>query len=272
MESAASERHLPLPRFLGVVHLRPLPGSPGFDGDLDRIFEAAERDAAALLEGGAHGIIVENFGDLPFRPGRVDSETVAAMALCLDRVRRIVGEELTLGVNVLRNDALSALGLCAATGACFIRVNVHTGAAVTDQGLIQGQADESLRLRAALFPDPARRPALLADVHVKHATPLGDSEIGLAAGDTYRRGAADGLIVSGTGTGAGVNLADLKRVRQAVPEAPIWIGSGFTPETAAALLSHADGAIVGTWLKQGGQLAAPVDAARVREVAAIFRG
>jgi predicted TIM-barrel enzyme len=59
--------------------------------------------------------------------------------------------------------------LCAATGARFVRVNVHTGAAVTDQGLIQGRAAETLRERQRLCPDVA----LLCDVQVKHATPLG---------------------------------------------------------------------------------------------------
>lgn len=236
------------------------------------VLDAAKRDADALCAGGVGGIIVENFGDLPFRPGAVESETVAAMALCIDSVCRSIGEGVPLGVNVLRNDARSALGLCAATGSAFVRVNVHTGAAVTDQGLIQGQADESLRIRAALYPKPSTRPALLADVHVKHARPLGDSEIGLAAQDTYRRGAADGLIVSGTGTGAGVNLVELERVRLAVPEAPIWIGSGFTPEKADSLLAYADGAIVGTWIKEGGRLTDPVDVTRVREVASFFTG
>ena len=234
------------------------------------VLEAAKRDAAALAAGGAGGIIVENFGDLPFRPGPVDPETVAAMALCIDGVRREVGESLALGANVLRNDGRSALGLCAATGASFFRVNVHAGAAVTDQGVISGEADQTLRLRASLFPDSKGRPALMADVHVKHAAPLGDSEIGLSAQDTYRRASADALIVSGTGTGAGVNLAELRRVREAVPEAPIWIGSGFTPETAEQLLAFADGAIVGTWIKEAGRLAAPVDPKRVREVAAFF--
>ncbi|MFT4709412.1 MAG: membrane complex biogenesis BtpA family protein [Bacteroidia bacterium] len=270
MNDSGMTKCLPVPRFLGVVHLLPLPGAPLYGGSMEAVLEAAKRDASALAQGGAGGIIVENFGDLPFRPGAVDPETVAAMALCIDVVRREVGDGVALGANVLRNDGRSALGLCVATGASFFRVNVHAGAAVTDQGVISGEADQTLRHRTALFPDAAKRPALMADVHVKHATPMGDSEIGLSAQDTFRRAGADALIVSGTGTGAGVDLAELRRVREAVPEAPIWIGSGFTPATAEQLLTFADGAIVGTWIKEAGRLAAPVDPQRVREVAAFF--
>ena len=259
-----------LPRFLGVVHLRSLPGAPGFDGDLAAVLEAARRDAAALAEGGAGGVVVENFGDLPFRPGAVDPETVAAMALAVDRVRAEVGE-LPVGVNVLRNDARAALGLCAATGASFLRVNVHTGGAHTDQGPVVGRADETLRERARLFPsDP---PALLADVHVKHAAPMADLPISVAARDTLHRGLADALIVSGSGTGAAVDPADLSAVAAAAEGAPVYLGSGFTPERADELLHPtrgAFGAIVGTWLKQGGALTAPVDPERVRRVAACF--
>ena len=191
MNDSGMTKGLPVPRFLGVVHLLPLPGSPLYGGSMNSVLEAAKRDASALAAGGAGGIIVENFGDLPFRPGAVDPETVAAMALCIEVVEREVGAGVTLGANVLRNDGRSALGICAATGASFFRVNVHAGAAVTDQGVISGAADETLRHRVALFPDPAERPALMADVHVKHASPLGDSEIGLSAQDTFRRAGAD---------------------------------------------------------------------------------
>lgn len=260
-------------RLIGVVHLMALPGAPRFAGSMADVLEAAMRDAAALAEGGADGIIVENFGDVPFRAGRVDAETVAAMTLAVERVAGEAG--LPIGVNVLRNDAASALGIAAATGASFIRVNVHSGAAVCDQGVIGGRADETLRLRAALFPDPVTRPAILADVHVKHAAPLGESELGRAALDTHLRGLADGLIVSGSGTGSGVRVEDLARVREVLAEVPLFVGSGFTPESAPELLAAGGaslGAIVGTYLKEDGDVTRPVDPERVAAVAACLRG
>ena len=260
-------------RLIGVVHLLPLPGAPRFGGSMARVIEAALRDAEALERGGADAIIVENFGDVPFRPGRVDAETVAAMGLAVRAVRERCA--LPIGVNVLRNDARSALGIAAATGATFVRVNVHTGAAVTDQGVIRGEADATLRAAAALFPDPATRPWILADVHVKHAAPLGASELGRAALDTHLRGLADGLIVSGAGTGAGTAPKDLERVRAVLPDVPLFVGSGFTPESAPELCDAGGapfGAIVGTYLKESGDVTRPVDPARVAAVAECLKG
>jgi membrane complex biogenesis BtpA family protein len=167
---------------------------------------------------------------------------------------------LPVGVNVLRNDAAAALGIAAATGAAFVRINVHTGAMVTDQGIIEGRAAETVRLRERLCPGLP----LLCDVHVKHAVPLGGGDLAVAARDTWHRGLAAALIVSGTGTGTGVDPADLDTVRAAVPEAPVWIGSGLTLESLPVLGSRCDGAIVGTTLKHGGSVDAPVDAGRVR--------
>lgn len=251
----------PSPLLIGVVHLAATPGAPGFGGDFGTVLEAARRDGRALADGGMRYAIVENFGDHPFFAERVPPETVAAMALALAAVRS-AAPELVLGANVLRNDVRAALGLCATGGAGFVRVNVHTGAAITDQGMVQGRAAETLRERARLAP----RASVLADVHVKHATPMGAESLADAARETVGRGAADGLIVSGTATGAAVDPSDLAEVRAACPEALLLVGSGMTVDSAATLLAHADGAIVGTALKVGGDVHAPVDVARVRSL------
>lgn len=259
--SARFPGNLPRPVLIGVVHLAATPGSPGYGGDFAAVLAAAQRDARALVEGGIRAAVVENFGDAPFFAEQVPAETIASLALALSAVAE-AAPELALGINVLRNDARAAIGLCAATGAGFLRVNVHTGAAVTDQGIVQGRAAETLRERARLAPHAA----LLADVHVKHATPMGAESIGQAARETLGRGMADGLIISGTGTGAAPDTADLAAVRAACPGALLLLGSGFTASSAAEFLTHADGAIVGTATKAGGDVYAPVEVARVREL------
>lgn len=244
---------------VGVVHLGALPGAPRFEGDLEAVLEAAAADARALVAGGADALVVENFGDAPFYKEAVPPETVAALTLGV-RVVREAAPMVPVGVNVLRNDAASALGIAAVTGAAFVRINVHVGAMVTDQGVIEGRAAETLRLRERLCPGLP----LLCDVHVKHAVPLGGGDLGVAARDTWHRGLASALIVSGTGTGAGVATADLEAVRAAVPEAPVWIGSGLDLASLSTLAPLCDGAFVGTALKQEGRVEAPVDEARVR--------
>ncbi len=244
-----------------MVHLLPLPGSPRWGGSFDAVVEHAVADARALEASGFHACLIENFGDAPFSPGRVDPATVAALAVAAAEVRRAV--RLPIGINALKNDAQAALAVAAATGALFVRVNVHVGAVVGDQGVIQGDAYGTLRYRRLL--GTATR--LFVDVGGKHAVPLAALEPVQVAKDAAYRGLADALVVSGVATGEPTPLADVERVRAAVPDRPILVGSGVTPDTVKALLAVADGAIVGTWVKRDGRTTGPVDPARAAAVA-----
>jgi uncharacterized protein len=243
---------------IGMVHLLPLPGSPGWGGSLDDVLGRALEDAAAVQEAGFDGLMVENYKDVPFYPERVPAETLAAITVCAREVVR--ASRIPVGVNVLRNDACGALAVAAAAGARFIRVNVHTGVMATDQGLLTGRAYETLRLRRHLCAEVA----IFADVWVKHAAPFPGTELEQAAEDTFRRGLADALIVSGAGTGKPTDLALVDLVKAAVPEAPVLIGSGITPETVSEALAVADGAIVGSSASRGGAGGAGIDPERAR--------
>jgi membrane complex biogenesis BtpA family protein len=246
---------------IGVIHLLPLPGSHRFGGNMEPIFERAEQEAAALASGGVNGIIVENFFDAPFSKSKVDTATACALALVAQRIRAIT--QLPLGINVLRNDGHAAIAVAVTAGAQFIRVNVYTGAMLTDQGIIEGQAHELLNYRRLLGCDHKIR--ILADVMVKHAAPLTPfTDIRLAAKDTIVRGMADGIIVSGTATGAEPDLVDLEAVREAAPKTPIFVGSGASKENASRMMRTADGIIVASSLKRQGLLENPVDVERVR--------
>ena len=201
---------------------------------------------------------------MPYFARRVPAETVAALALAL-RVVGAAAPGLSLGVNVLRNDARAGLGLCAATGATFLRINVHTGAAVADQGLLVGRAARTLRERARLCPAVQ----LLCDVHVKHATPAGPRDAGGGGG---RRAASVGWPTRWSSRARPPDGAPaverLIEARAAIGDAPLLVGSGLEPGNAAALLAHADGAIVGTCLKRDGRIDEPVDPERVAAVRA----
>ena len=242
---------------IGVVHLKPLPGSPRCRADIRDIIKFAVADAVAYERGGAHAVFIENFGDAPFTKTNVAPETIAAMTAAGCAVRAAV--KLPVGFNVLRNDARAALALCAACGGDFIRVNVHSGAMLTDQGIIEGDAYHTLRYRESVCP----RAQIFADVHVKHAVPLGDWSLEDAAHDTLERGLADALIVSGVGTGKAAYIGDVERVRNACPHAKILLGSGVNVANVKDFLRIADGVIVGSSLKKDGKLANPVDAKRV---------
>ncbi len=250
---------------IGVVHLKPLPGSPRWGGSLKAIIDFAVADARAYERGGAHAVFIENFGDVPFTKTNVGPETIAAMTAAGCAVRAAV--KVPIGFNVLRNDARAALALCAACDGDFIRVNVHTGAMLTDQGLIEGDAYHTLRYRDRIRPD-AR---IFADVHVKHAVPLGDWTLEDSAHDTVERGLADALIVSGVGTGQAADIEDVERVRRACPKTKLLLGSGVNAANVKNYLRFADGVIVGSSLKRDGKLADPVDAKRVAVLAKAMR-
>jgi uncharacterized protein len=251
-------------RVVGVVHLPALPGSArgGAAGDLPAAIERARRDAAAYAEGGADALILENFGDAPFARGAVEPHVVAAMTLATAAVRAETG--LPVGVNVLRNDVVGAVSVAAMAGGSFVRANVYVGSSVTDQGVIEGQAD----VVQALIRRLGAAVAVWADVDVKHAAPLAARPIGELAEDAVERGLAGAVIVSGRGTGRPTDPGDLEAVRAAVPGTPLYVGSGATAATIGDLLRWADGAIVGTAAKRDGRVDEPVDPTRVRALVA----
>jgi hypothetical protein len=227
---------------IGMLHLLPLPGSPRYGGDPAAIRDALLRDADALAAGGAHALMLENFGDVPFYPRRVPAYVVAHVTALACEVRRRF--DLPLGINVLRNDGQSALAAAHAAGAQFIRVNVLCGARVADQGVIEAVAHDLLRERAMLRADVKT----FADVDVKHSAPL----------------AARGLADEVAGTGKATDPGHVRQVKAAAGAAPVFVGSGVTADTLADYLPYADGFIVGTAFKRGGDPTAPVEVGRVR--------
>ncbi len=265
---------MPIPRgIIGVVHLPAMPGDPAHDGQasFEDVLAFSLADAEALADGGVDGLIIENFGSAPFPKGaegdRLPPHQVAFLtrvaAACRARV------DVALGVNCLRNDAPAAIGIAATCGLDFVRVNVHTGAYVTDQGVIEGEAYHTLRYRKALGAEDV---AILADVLVKHATPLAALDPAEATRDCVHRGLADGVIVTGQATGSPVTPEFLEQVGDAADSAPVFVGSGLNPDNAAELWPLCDGAIVGTYFKQDGQIHNPVDVGRVRRLVELVRG
>lgn len=248
-----------LPALVGMVHLAPLPGSPRFEGSIQAVVEDALQRARTLEEAGFPALMVENFGDTPFFADKVPAVTIAAITRCVAAMAAEVA--LPLGVNVLRNDALAAVAVAGVTGASMIRVNVLAGSMETDQGPIVGRAAEVLRQRTTLAPETQ----VWADVMVKHATPPPGLTLEQAADDTWHRGGADALIVSGSGTGHAADLAAFERLRAVVPDAPLVVGSGATAENLGKLWGLADHVIVGTALEVDSVPGAALDPGRVEK-------
>lgn len=244
---------------IGVVHLMPLPTSPRWRGSLKAVIARAEQEATALAAGGVDGIIVENFFDAPFAKDRVDPAVVSAMTLIVDRLRNMV--MVPIGINVLRNDGRSAMAIASCLEAEFIRVNVLTGIMATDQGLIEGKAYDLLRYRRELGTEVA----ILADVLVKHARPLGTPNLTIAVQDTIERGLADAVILSGWATGSPPTREDLELASAAANNTPVFIGSGANWNNIAELMPAADGVIVASSLKRKGKIEETIDPIRVSQ-------
>ena len=245
---------------IAVIHSRPLPGAPAYDGEpMQDILDFALAEAERYRAGGVDGLIVENHGDIPFaKPGDIGPETIAAMAVMTQQVRAASG--LPTGVNVLANGAIAALAVAKAAGASFIRVNQWANAYVANEGLLDGEAGAAMRYRAMLR---ARDIKVFADVHVKHGAHAitADRPISELARDVEFFD-ADVAIATGQRTGNPVTMEELSEIAAGC-SLPVAVGSGVTPENVAEILTIADAVIVASTLKHDGVWWNPVDPDRL---------
>jgi membrane complex biogenesis BtpA family protein len=254
---------------IGVVHARPLPGSPAYQGEpVEALYDQAVLEARRYAAGGLDGLIVENHGDIPFaRPDALGPETAAAMAVMTARVREATG--LPVGVNVLANAVLHALAVAKAAGAAFVRVNQWANAYVANEGILEGEAAAAMRYRAWLHAPDVR---VFADTHVKHGAHAitADRSLEELTRDLEWSG-ADAVIATGQRTGDAARLDELGRVRRATG-LPLLVGSGVTPENVGDILKAADGVIIASALKRDGVWWNEVDPDRVAGFAATVAG
>jgi membrane complex biogenesis BtpA family protein len=258
-------------RLVGVLHLAALPGSPRFDRNFAAVVDTAVSEARVLAECGFDAVMVENFGDVPFVPDGVAPITIAAMTRVGAAVRD-AAPGLSLGINVLRNDAHAALAIAAVCGGSMIRINVHSGARLTDQGVIAGRAHETLRTRRALELGHVK---LWCDVAVKHAAALAPRPLSEEAEELAGRALADAVLVTGSGTGARADSGDIATVLEAV-RCPVFIASGCTPSTIGEIMAiesggrSPHGVIVGSTLRKDGRAGAPLDPEGTKRLAEAF--
>lgn len=252
----------------GMIHLEPLLEGPM---TLAEVEARALEDASTLAEAGFNAVMIENFGDAPFYPDKVPPHTIAGMTRIGHTIQshfNTLGDDAPkIGINVLRNDASAALAIAAAIDGAFIRVNIHSGVMVTDQGLIEGKAHETCRYRTQIHPTCN----ILADIHVKHAAPLVHRPLVQEAKELWQRAHADALILTGDRTGGSTDPTKVQNLRKALPDCPLLVGSGVTPDQLLHLLPWCNGLIVGTWLKKDSILSNPIDLERAKRLVELVR-
>jgi len=248
---------------IGMVHLKSLPGSPGYDhqAGMGFIIENALEDADRLIRGGIDAIQVENQFDKPFlKPEEIGWETVGAVTTVVTHLR-IKYKKMPMGINIHLNGVCQSLAVAATTGCKWVRAFELANAYISNAGLIEAAGPKALRYRASLHADDIM---IMGDFHVKHGSHkiIEDRSLEEQAEDV-QNAHADGVIVTGLKTGSPPNKQDIERIKGVV-NIPILIGSGLSSENLSELLPIVDGAIVGSNFKVDGVLSNPIDLHRVK--------
>lgn len=242
---------------IGVIHLLALPGAPKYHGDIDTILERALWEADALRNADVDGLIIENYNDEPFSLDEPEPEQLALMAAAISLIRRET--TIPLGVNVHFNAWRAEVALAYACKAQFTRIEVFVDTVITSAGIVQPCCADVTRFRHAIGADHV---ALWADLHPKFSRNLIPTTLEESA-HMAALNLADALIVTGEATGLATPLSDVQTVKSAV-DLPVLVGSGANADSITAILASADGAIVGSAFKEGGNVYNKVssDAAR----------
>ena len=241
---------------IAMAHLPPLPGAPLYDAKagINAIIDYVHRDLVALQAAGVDCIMFGNEGDRPYLL-EASPESLTAMTAVVAQLKGML--EVPFGVNYLW-DPVATVALAVATNAAFAR-EIFTGVYDSDMGLWHTDAAKALRLRHDLGRDDLK---LLFNINAEFAAPLGDRPIEARAKSAIFSSLADAVLVSGPMTGQPVDQSNLRRVKEAVGDTPVFANTGCTIDNIADILAVADGCIIGTHFKVDGDTWNPVDKAR----------
>ena len=251
-------RSLP-PKFLAaMVAVLPLPGSPLYDGDDQRVMDQALADLEVYRTAGVDSIIFENDHDLPYIQPPLDAKGIALMTNIVKAAReRFHGP---LGIQMLEAANVTSLEIAAEADLDYIRVEAYVFAHVGGSGVIHGSAGKILRRRKELNADHIE---VFADVKKKHGSH--SLTIDLDIQDEIRQAEfflVDGVIVTSKFTGTHPDKTDLIKAKEAT-KLPVLIGSGMTAENISDYLPLADGFIVGSYFRRDGKFLEQVEPERL---------
>lgn len=250
---------------IGMVHCLALPGMPGFCGDMQKIIDQAVNDAIVLEKSGMDAIIIENMGDNPF--GVVlDTEQSCALAAISAIVAQNV--KIPIGIDAAMNDYKTSLSIAKAIGGAFVRIPVFVDTVEFFGGIINPCARQAMILRKNLQAENIK---ILADIQVKHSHMVLPHVSIEDSAKTAEACGADAIIVTGTHIGVETPVEIIQRVRK-VTKLPLIAGSGVKASNIKEQLSIADGAIVGSSLKEGGIIENPVSLELAGELINALKG
>jgi membrane complex biogenesis BtpA family protein len=250
---------------IAMLHLAALPGDPGYDSTagIRAIVDRAKDELAALKDGGVDGVMISNEFSLPYM---TSTEPITAITMA-----RVIGEllpELTLpyGVNVLW-DGRASIDLAVATGAQWVR-EIFTGVYASDFGLWNTNIGEVARHRHRVGGADVK---LLFNIVPESAVYLAERDLESITRTTVFATRPDAICVSGLTAGAPTDSQALQIVKNAAGAVPVFVNTGVRADNAAAQLSIADGAVVGTYFKRDGVFENRAVVTRVSELMDVVR-
>lgn len=252
---------------IGMIHCKALPGSPHYEGNMKEVINFALEDAKKLVENGIDGLQIENAWDLPFQnPDDISYETVAGLTAVAVEIKHKF--DIPIGVNLLANGVIPAFAVAVSSDLYWVRCNQWTNAYVANEGIVEGPSAKALRYRTQL---KAKNIKVFTDVHVKHGSHAitADRSIEEQALDNIFFD-SDVLIATGQRTGDETKTEEITTIKN-VSKIPVIVGSGCSEKNIERILSVADGAIVGTHLKENDLWWNPVDAKKVKSLMDVVR-
>ena len=246
------------PFVLAMIHVRALPGTPAYGGQMSEIIEQALEEARLYQEAGVDGLLIENMHDTPYLNREVGPEIIAAMSVVATKIRAVC--QLPIGIQILAGANHAALAVALTTGLDFVRAEGFVFGHLADEGWMNSDAGTLLRYRKQI---EATHIPIWTDIKKKHSAHALTADVSIVdtakAADFFK---SDALIVTGNTTGAAADPELVKAIRQHT-ELPIVIGSGITHENCDAFKGHCNGFIVGSYFKEDGMWYNPVDPRRV---------
>jgi len=243
-----TERILP-PKFLAaMIAVLPLPGSPLYAGDDQKVLDQALTDVEVYKRAGVDSILFENDHDLPYIQPPLDEKGIALMTKIVKQARQLF--EKPIGIQMLEAANITSLEIAAQADLDYIRVEAFVFAHVGGSGVINGSAGKILRRRKELGAEHIK---VFADVKKKHGSH--SLTIDLDIRDEIMQAEfflADGVIVTSQFTGINPDKDDLTKAKRAT-RLPVLIGSGMTAENIPDYLPLADGFIVGSCFRKDGK-------------------
>jgi hypothetical protein len=233
---------------LGMVHLKPLPGTPFHEaGSLDRTLDRAVASARALYDGGADGCLVQTVDRVYSVADEADPARTAAMTLITRAVVEATDERFQVGVHMLRAAVKASLAVSKVAGGSFVRAGALVGRTMTTHGMVETDPLGTAEYRNKIDAGPIK---IIADVDSMHfqwsGPPKATAEVALAA----HSAGADAVSLCHRDEDTVFDL--IASVRKAAPRLPIILAGYTSHDNAARLLRHADGAFVGSCLERGG--------------------